>query len=61
MRNAFVDIGIKENGLIHISNLCDEYVEDPTKVVKIHQHVKARVISIDTERKRIGLSLKDLE
>ena len=58
---AFVDIGIKENGLIHISNLCNEYVDDPSKVVKIHQHIKAKIISIDKERKRIGLSLKDLD
>ena len=58
---AFVDIGIKENGLIHISNLANEYIDDPTKVVKIHQHVKAKVISIDKDRKRIGLSLKDID
>ena len=58
---AFVDIGIKENGLIHISNLANEFIDDPTKIVKVHQHVKAKVISIDTERKRIGLSLKDID
>ncbi len=58
---AFVDIGIKENGLIHISNLANEYIDDPTKIVKVHQHVKAKVISIDKERKRIGLSLKDID
>ena len=55
---CFVDIGIKENGLIHISNLADKYVSDPTEVVSIHQHVQVKVLSIDSERKRIQLSLK---
>lgn len=55
---AFVDIGIKENGLIHISNLADEYVANPSDVVKLHQHVTATVLEVDKERKRIGLSLK---
>ena len=55
---CFVDIGIKENGLIHISNLADRYVSDPTEVVSIHQHVQVKVLNIDLERKRIQLSLK---
>ena len=55
---CFVDIGIKEKGLIHISNLADRYVSDPTKVVSIHQHVQVKVLGIDLERKRIQLSLK---
>ena len=54
---AFVDIGIKENGLIHISHLSEEYVDNPTEIVKVHQHVKAKIISVDVPRKRIGLSL----
>jgi protein Tex len=54
---AFVDIGIKESGLIHISNLADAYVSNPADVVSVHQHVKAKVISIDVDRKRIGLKL----
>ena len=54
---AFVDIGIKESGLIHISNLADAYVSNPADVVSVHQHVKAKVISIDFDRKRIGLKL----
>ena len=54
---AFVDIGIKENGLIHISHLSEEYIDDPTEIVKVHQHVKAKIISVDVPRKRIGLSL----
>lgn len=56
---AFVDIGIKENGLIHISNLADEYIASPSEVVTLHQHVFVKVLEIDKERKRIGLSLKD--
>ena len=54
---AIVDIGIKESGLIHISNLADSYVSNPADVVSVHQHVKAKVISIDIDRKRIGLKL----
>jgi uncharacterized protein len=55
---AFVDIGIKENGLIHVSNISDRYVDDPGKIVKLNQHVKAKIIDIDIVRKRIQLSLK---
>ena len=55
---AFVDIGIKENGLIHLSQLADRYVSDPNEVVSIHQHVRVRVLGIDTERKRIQLTLR---
>ena len=55
---CFVDIGIKENGLIHISNLTDKFVSDPTEIVSLHQHVQVKVIGIDSERKRIQLSLK---
>lgn len=55
---CFVDIGIKEKGLIHISNMADRFVSDPTEIVSIHQHVQVKVLSIDTERKRIQLSLK---
>lgn len=54
---AFVNIGIKENGLIHKSNLSDTYVEDPATIVSLHQHVKVEVIEIDADRKRIGLKL----
>lgn len=54
---AFVDLGIKENGLIHISNLSDSFVSNPAEVIKLHQHVNCEVISIDKERKRIGLKL----
>ncbi len=55
---AFVDIGIKENGLIHISQMSDTFVEDPLSVLKVGQEVKARVMEVDVARKRIALSLK---
>ncbi len=55
---AFVDIGLKEKGLIHISEMSDSFVDDPFKVLKVGQQVKARVLSVDRERKRIALSLK---
>lgn len=54
---AFCDIGIKENGLIHISNLADRFVKNPSDVVSLHQHVKVRVLNVDLERKRIQLKL----
>ncbi len=54
---AFVNIGIKESGLIHLSQMSDRYITDPNEVVAIHQHVRVQVVSIDTERKRIGLKL----
>ena len=54
---CFVDVGIKENGLVHISQLCRDFVSDPTTVVSIHQHVQVKVVSIDRERKRIGLTM----
>lgn len=55
---AFVDIGIKENGLIHLSQLADRYIKHPSEVVGIHQHVRVKVIGIDPARKRIQLSMK---
>ena len=58
---AFVDIGIKENGLVHLSQLADRYVSDPNEVVSIHQHVRVRVLGVDKERKRIQLSMKGME
>lgn len=57
---CFVDIGIKENGLVHISQLADKFVSAPTTVVSMHQHVRVRVLSIDHERKRIQLTMKGL-
>lgn len=57
---AFVDIGVKQDGLVHISNLSRRYVQDPGSVVKLHQHVMVKVIAVDTDRKRIQLSMKDV-
>lgn len=57
---CFVDIGIKENGLVHISQLADKFVSDPTTVVSIHQHVRVKVMGIDRERKRVQLTMKGL-
>jgi uncharacterized protein len=54
---CFVDIGIKEKGLVHISNMADRFVSDPTEVVSIHQHVQVKVLGVDLERKRVQLSL----
>ena len=56
---AFVDIGIKENGLIHISEISDKRISDPAEVLRLDQVVSARVIEVDLERKRIALSLKE--
>lgn len=56
---CFVDFGIKENGLVHISEMADRFVSNPAEVVSLHQHVKVKVISVDNERKRIQLSLRE--
>ena len=57
---AFVDIGVHQDGLVHISQLADKYVSDPTQVVRLHQHVRVKVIGIDMRRKRISLSMKGM-
>ena len=54
---AFVDIGIKQNGLIHISNMADKFVSDPNEVLKLHQHVSVKVLEVDLKRGRIQLKL----
>jgi uncharacterized protein len=56
---AFVDIGVHQDGLVHISQLADRYVKDPGDVVKVHQKVTVTVLDVDLARKRISLSLKD--
>ena len=58
---AFVGIGIKENGLVHISQLCDHFVSSPSEILKVHQHVKVKVIEIDHNRNRIALTMKGVE
>lgn len=55
---AFVDIGVHENGLIHISNMANRYISNPIEIVSLHQHVQVKVINVDVVRKRIQLSLK---
>ena len=58
---AFVDIGVHQDGLVHISQLADRYVSDPAAVVKLHQHVSVRVIEVDRKRNRISLSMKGVK
>lgn len=58
---AFVDIGVHQDGLVHISQLADRYVSDPTQVVKLHQHVMVKVIEVDHRRNRISLSMKAID
>jgi uncharacterized protein len=55
---AFVDVGVKQDGLVHISHLADRFVKDPNDVVKLNQKVKVRVLEVDERRNRIGLSMK---
>ncbi len=54
---AFVDIGIKENGLVHVSNMADRFISNPAEVVSVHQHVKVSIIEVDASRKRVQLKL----
>ncbi|MDD4993837.1 MAG: Tex family protein [Paludibacter sp.] len=54
---AFVDIGIKENGLVHVSQMADRYISNPAEVVSVHQHVKVRIMEVDAVRKRVQLKL----
>ena len=58
---AFVDVGIKQDGLVHISNLADEFISNPADLVSLNQQVRVKVISLDIDRKRIGLSMKDTD
>ena len=58
---AFVDIGVHQDGLVHISQLSNRFVTDPTQVVRLHQHVRVRVVEVDMRRKRIALSMKNIK
>jgi uncharacterized protein len=58
---AFVDVGVKQDGLVHISNMANRFVSDPNEIVKLHQHVKVKVTEVDLARKRIQLSMKDVQ
>jgi uncharacterized protein len=55
---AFVDIGVKQDGLVHVSQMADRYISNPLEVVKLHQHIRVKVLEVDLERKRIQLSMK---
>jgi len=57
---AFVDIGVKQDGLVHISQMADRFVSNPADVVKLHQHVTVKVLEVDIPRKRIQLSMKGI-
>lgn len=58
---AFVDIGVHQDGLVHVSQLSDKFVSDPTKVVRLHQEVMVRVTAVDIRRGRISLSMKHVK
>ena len=58
---AFVDIGVHQDGLVHISQLSDRFVTDPTQVLRLHQHVRVRIVEVDIRRKRIALSMKNIK
>jgi uncharacterized protein len=57
---AFVDVGVHQDGLVHISQLANRFIRDPNEVVKVHQHVTVKVLDVDLERKRISLSMKQV-
>jgi uncharacterized protein len=55
---AFVDVGVKQDGLVHLSQLADRYVSDPTEIVKLNQIVQVKVLEVDEARKRIAFTMK---
>jgi protein Tex len=58
---AFVDVGVKQSGLVHLSEMADRFISDPNEIVKLHQHVMVKVLEVDVPRKRIQLSLKQAQ
>ena len=58
---VFVDIGVHQDGLVHISQLSDRFVTDPTQVIRLHQHIRVRIVEVDMRRKRIALSMKNIK
>jgi len=58
---VFVDVGVKQDGLVHISELANRFVSDPSEVVKLHEQVKVKVLEVDISRKRIAFSIKQVE
>lgn len=57
---AFVDIGVHQDGLVHISQICDRYIKHPSEVLKVGDHVQVKVLSVDPVKKRIALTMKDI-
>jgi uncharacterized protein len=57
---AFVDVGVKQDGLVHVSQMADRFISNPSEIVKLHEHVHVKVIELDVQRKRIQLSLKQV-
>lgn len=55
---AFVDIGVHQDGLVHISQMADHYIKDPNEVVRLNQRVRVKVLDVDVNRKRISLSMR---
>ena len=58
---AFVDIGVHQDGLVHISEISDRFIKHPSEVLSVGDHVKVRVLSVDLKKKRIGLSMKGIK
>ncbi|MEG2213460.1 MAG: S1 RNA-binding domain-containing protein, partial [Clostridiales bacterium] len=58
---AFVDIGVHQDGLVHISRICDRYIKHPSEVLRVGDIVTVKVLEVDPERKRISLTMKDLQ
>jgi uncharacterized protein len=58
---AFVDVGVKQDGLVHVSEMADRFVKDPLEIVKLHQHVRVKVQDLDLARKRIAFSMKGVD
>ena len=58
---AFIDIGVHQDGLVHISKIANKFIRDPGEVLRLNQKVKVKVMDVDMVRKRIGLSIKDVE
>jgi protein Tex len=56
---AFVDIGVKQDGLVHVSQMSNRFIKSPSEVVKLRQEVEVRIVEVDASRKRITLSMKD--
>ena len=59
-KTILINLIVTQDGLVHISQLCDKFVKDPTEVVKLHQHVRVKVVEVDMRRHRISLSMKGL-